>query len=279
MEANKTSKKGKWIFYCSTDKRVYNTFKLYKDDSHEHEEMRNIFKKIMVKLQKVAVILSCGCNGADVEKISQSIGYSVQEIGLVPDANLGLGCGNPTALGEIQKGMTVLDLGSGAGFDCFLAAKKVGEYGRVIGVDMTKQMIIKARKNALKYGFKNVEFKMGDIEELPIANDSIDIIISNCVINLTPDKSKVFNEAYRVLKKGGKLFISDIVLLRELSQKDREDKDLIAGCVGGAILKDQYITLMQQAGFKIEILNEDKDISKRQYQGFPLESLKIAAYK
>jgi len=245
----------------------------------KQDEIKSAVKESYAKIAGSCCGPSCGCNGVDGEKISQSIGYSVQEIGLVPDANLGLGCGNPTALGEIKEGMTVLDLGSGAGFDCFLAAKKVGEYGKVIGVDMTEQMIIKARKNALKYGFRNVEFRMGDIEELPIDNDSIDVIISNCVVNLAPDKSKVFNEAYRVLKKGGKLYLSDIVLLRELSQRDREDKDLIAGCVGGAILKDQYVALIQQAGFEIEILNEDKDISKRQYNGFPLESLKLAAYK
>jgi SAM-dependent methyltransferase len=245
----------------------------------KQEEIKSVVKERYAKIAGSCCGSSCDCNAVDAEKISQSMGYSDQEIGLVPEANLGLGCGNPTALGEIKKGMTVLDLGSGAGFDCFLAAKKVGEYGKVIGVDMTKQMIIKARKNALKYGFRNVEFRMGDIEELPIDNDSIDVIISNCVINLAPDKSKVFNEAYRVLKKGGKLFLSDIVLLRELSQRDREDKDLIAGCIGGAILKDQYIALIQQAGFKIEVLNEDTEISKRQYNGFPLESLKLAAYK
>jgi ArsR family transcriptional regulator len=197
----------------------------------------------------------------------------------VPEANLGLGCGNPTALGEIKEGMTVLDLGSGAGFDCFLAAKKVGKTGKVIGVDMTPRMLQKARENAEKYGFSNTEFRLGEIESLPVEDNSVDVIISNCVINLSPDKSKVFKEAHRVLKKGGRLFVSDIVLLKELSQKDRENEALIAGCVGGAILRDDYLALMKKAGFTVKTLSEDKEISKRQYDGFPLESLKVVATK
>lgn len=222
---------------------------------------------------------SCGCNGKDTVAIAKSIGYSDEDLTVVPDANLGLGCGNPTALGEIRKGMTVLDLGSGAGFDCFLAAKKIGDSGKVIGVDMTQKMIERATANAKKYGFANVEFRLGEIEDLPVDDVSVDIIISNCVINLSPDKRKVFSEAHRVLRKGGKLIVSDIVLLRELSKKDREDERLIAGCVGGAILKDAYLRLVKDAGFKTRVLSEDGDISKRQYEGFPLESIKIEAIK
>jgi len=222
---------------------------------------------------------SCGCNGKDKEQAARTIGYSVQEITSVPDANLGLGCGNPTVLGEIKEGMTVLDLGSGAGFDCFLAARKAGKTGKVIGVDMTEQMIAKARENASKYGYGNVEFRLGDIEELPVEDASIDVIISNCVINLAPDKTKVFSEAHRVLKKRGKLLVSDIVLLKELSETDRKDEELIAGCVGGAVLKEEYLDMMIAAGFSVRILSEDKDISKRQYDGYPLESIKIAASK
>jgi ubiquinone/menaquinone biosynthesis C-methylase UbiE len=211
--------------------------------------------------------------------LAKTIGYSKKEINAVPEANLGLGCGNPTALGEMAEGAVVLDLGSGAGFDCFLAAKKVGKTGKVIGVDMTRQMVEKAKENAKKYGFKNVEFRLGDIEKLPVENNSVDIIISNCVINLAPDKSKVFAEAYRVLRKNGKMLVSDIVLLKELSNWQMEDKKLVVGCVGGAALKKEYLKLVEGAGFRVKILSEDKKISKRQYQGISLESLKIIAYK
>lgn len=222
----------------------------------------------------------CGCVDATTsEQIAESIGYSNQEIKSASDANLGLGCGNPTGMGEIKKGDTVLDLGSGAGFDCFLAAKKVGESGLVIGVDMSEEMIERAKANADKYGHKNVEFRLGDIEELPVEDNSIDIIISNCVINLAPDKSKVFSEARRVLKKGGKMYISDIVLLEPLSKEQRANEELLAGCVGGALLKNDYINIIKKTGLKVKILSEDKDISKRQYQGIPLESLKIEVQK
>ncbi len=222
---------------------------------------------------------SCGCTGTDTEQISKSIGYSEEEIGTVPEANLGLGCGNPVALGEFNNGDVVLDLGSGAGIDCFLAAKKVGPEGKVIGVDMTEEMVEKARQNAEKYDYNNVEFRLGYIDELPVEDSSIDVIISNCVINLAPDKLKVFMDAFRVLKAGGRMYISDIVLLRELSEEDRNNKELLAGCVAGALLKDEYLGLLKKAGFEVEILGEDRDISKRQYQGYPLESLKVGAYK
>ncbi len=144
---------------------------------------------------------------------------------------------------------------------------------------MTEAMIRKAKENVERYGYKNVEFKLGEIEHMPIEANTIDVIISNCVINLSPDKKRVFSEAYRVLKDGGKMFISDIVLLEELTQEQRNDKELIAGCVGGAILKDEYIKLIQNAGFKVKVLAEDKKISKRQYNGIKLESLKIEARK
>lgn len=223
---------------------------------------------------------SCGCGFKDEnERISKSIGYSDQDIKSVSDANLGLGCGNPTGMGEIKEGDVVLDLGSGAGFDCFLAAKKVGEQGRVIGVDMAEEMIEKAKTNADKYGYKNVEFRLGDIEKLPVEDNSIDVIISNCVVNLAPDKLKVFKEALRTLKKGGRMYLSDIVLLKNLSETERNDNELIAGCVGGALLKDDYLKIIKDAGFEVNVLSEDKDISKRQYEGAPLESLKIEAIK
>jgi len=223
---------------------------------------------------------SCGCDDETTnEQIAKSIGYSDQEIGTVSESNLGLGCGNPTGMGNIKEGDVVLDLGSGAGFDCFLAAKKVGNTGKVIGVDMIEEMIERARINAKKQGYDNVEFKLGDIEKLPVESDSIDVVISNCVINLAPDKSKVFKEVFRVLKKGGKIYNSDIVLLENLSDEQKGSDELIAGCVGGALLRDEYLKIIKDAGFKVKILSEDKDISERQYQSIPLESLKIEAIK
>ncbi len=223
---------------------------------------------------------SCGCGGqATNEQIAKDIGYSEQEINSVSEANLGLGCGNPLGMGEIKEGDVVLDLGSGAGFDCFLAAKKVGNSGKVIGVDMTQEMISKAKANAKKYDHKNVEFKLGDIENLPIKSNSIDVVISNCVVNLAPNKPKVFQEVHRVLKKGGRMYISDIVLLKNLSEAERNNNELIAGCVGGALLRDDYLKIIKDAGLDVKVLSEDKNISKRQYQGMPLESLRIEARK
>jgi len=245
--------------------------------------MRNDEVKKIVKDSYQKIAKSCGCSccdgKAEKERIASEIGYSKDDISLFSEANLGLGCGNPTALANIKTGDTVLDLGSGAGFDCFLAAKKVGESGKVIGVDMVAEMVEKARDNAEKYGYKNVEFKLGDIEKLPLDDESIDIAISNCVINLAPDKEKVFREVFRVLKPGGKMYVSDMVLLDELTDEQKKDNALIAGCVGGAILKDKYIELIRKAGFEANILGEDKDISKKQYQGAPVVSLKIEAIK
>ena len=242
-------------------------------------DIKKIVKESYEEIADSGCCSSCGCSGSNKEQIAKSIGYSDNEIQAHPEANLGLGCGNPTALGDITEGMTVLDLGSGAGFDCFLAAKKVGKSGRVIGVDMTKKMIQKAQENAKKYGFSNVEFRLGEIEDLPVEDNSIDVIITNCVINLSPDKTQVFKEAHRVLKKGGKLLVSDIVLLKELSELHRKDKKLIAGCVGGAVMKDKYLEMVRKAGFSVKVLSEDTDIGSRQYNGFPLESLKIEAQK
>ena len=223
---------------------------------------------------------TCGCvSTTEKEQIAKSIGYSDEEIKKVGRANLGLGCGNPTALAHIKEGETVLDLGSGAGLDCLLASEKVGKSGRVIGVDMTQEMVDMARDNAEEQGYKNIEFRLGDIENLPVDDNSVDVAISNCVINLAPDKSKVFKEVYRTLNKGGRIYLSDIVLLKELSPEQKQNKELIAGCVGGASLKDDYIKTIESAGFKVKILSEDKEISKRQYQGIPLESLKIEAKK
>jgi len=222
----------------------------------------------------------CGRGGqATSEQIAKSVGYSDEEIKQAGVANLGLGCGNPTGMGEIKEGEVVLDLGSGTGFDCFLAAKKVGETGKVIGVDMTEEMVEKAKNNAEKYGYKNVEFRLGDVEKLPIDDNFIDVVISNCVVNLVPDKSKVFKEVYRVLKKGGRMYISDIVLLKNLSEAQRNNDELIAGCVGGALLKDNYLKIIKDAGLDVKVLSEDKDISKKQYHNMPLESLSVELVK
>ena len=193
---------------------------------------------------------SCGCGGA-AESDSRKIGYSAEEIEAVPPgADLGLGCGNPVALASLRKGEVVLDLGSGAGFDCFLAAREVGPEGKVIGVDMTPDMIEKARENAGHGGYLNAEFRLGEIENLPAADRSVDVVLSNCVINLSPDKEKVFSEAYRVLKPGGRVMISDIVLTAELPEAVAGSLAAYAGCVAGALRKEKYLRSMEAAGFR-----------------------------
>jgi arsenite methyltransferase len=202
-----------------------------------------------------------GCCGGSQTKgateFSKSIGYSEEELAALPEgANLGAGCGNPTAEAEIRPGDVVLDLGSGAGIDCFLAARKVGPEGRVIGVDMTDEMLDKARKNARKVGARNVEFRKGLIEELPVADRSVDLIISNCVINLSPQKDRVFAEAFRVLKPGGKMLVSDIVLEKDLPPEVAEDIGAYVGCIAGAVRRDVYMQAVRDAGFSsVEVLS------------------------
>ncbi|MFA5729930.1 MAG: arsenite methyltransferase [Candidatus Paceibacterota bacterium] len=241
------------------------------------ESIKNIVKD---KYKDIAINnSSCGCGCSNAKNISKSIGYSEEELKIVGEANLGLGCGNPLAFGKIKEGDIVLDLGSGAGIDAILAAKRVGEKGKVIGVDMTEEMIEKAKENAKKQNVTNIEFLLGEIENLPLKDNSVDTIITNCVINLTPDKVKTFKEAYRVLKPGGKIYLSDIVLLEELSEEQRNDKDLLCGCVAGALLKDDYLDKIKSAGFKVNILRENKEISKEQYNGIPLESLMVELIK
>lgn len=203
---------------------------------------------------------TCGTGEDKATVISRNVGYSEGEMGSVPDgSNLGLGCGNPTALASLREGEIVLDLGSGAGFDCFLAANKVGKSGKVIGVDMTPEMLDKARENAKKGGYDNVEFRLGEIENLPAADNSVDVVISNCVINLAPDKGRVYREAYRVLKPGGRMMISDIVLLRELPKEIMDSIEAYVGCLSGALLKERYLEIIGQAGFRdVKVLDEKK---------------------
>ncbi|MDQ6974879.1 MAG: arsenite methyltransferase [Mariprofundaceae bacterium] len=191
--------------------------------------------------------------------ISTRMGYSEDDLNQVPDgADMGLGCGNPRAIASLQEGETVVDLGSGGGFDAFLAAQEVGENGHVIGVDMTPTMISKARRNAEKGKFSQVEFRLGEIEHLPIANGTVDVIISNCVINLSPNKPQVFREAFRVLKEGGRLAISDVVATCEMPDDMKNDPALYAGCMAGASLVDDLIEMMQAAGFE-QVVVEPKD--------------------
>lgn len=201
---------------------------------------------------------SC-CGSGNAKTISKTVGYTDKELNAVPEgSNLGLGCGNPVALASLKKGEAVLDLGSGAGFDAFLAAKKVGSTGQVIGVDMTPDMIKRAKENAKKRNYTNVDFRLGEIEKLPVDTGSIDIIISNCVINLSPDKQTVFNEAYRVLKPGGRLMVSDLVLLKELPQAIKESIEAYIGCLAGASMKDEYVDCIKKSGFKdIKIISQD----------------------
>ncbi|MDH5302150.1 MAG: arsenite methyltransferase [Gammaproteobacteria bacterium] len=194
--------------------------------------------------------------------ISTRLGYSEDDLATVPSgADMGLGCGNPRAIASLKPGEVVVDLGSGGGFDAFLAAREVGNTGHVIGVDMTPDMLSKARNNAVKGKFNNVEFRLGEIEHLPVADDSVDVIISNCVINLSPNKPQVFRDAFRVLKAGGRLAISDVVATVELPESMRNDPQLIAGCMGNASLVEELQQMMQDAGFS-NIRIEPKDESK-----------------
>ena len=237
---------------------------------------------------------SCGCaptccsskesaikNGHDAAGVSQRLGYSVEETATVPEgSNLGLGCGNPQAIAVLQPCDTVLDLGSGAGFDSFLAARAVGPTGRVIGVDMTPEMVSKARKNKVKGGYENVEFRIGEIESLPVADATVNVIISNCVINLSPDKSRVFREAFRVLKPGGRLAVSDIVALAPIPEELRKDWELYTGCVTGASLVDDLKAILKAAGFaNIRILRngESREIISGWFPGRKAEDYVTSA--
>ena len=229
----------------------------------DKEEIRKVVREGYGKIAKqesscCAPAKSC-CGSTDLaQDISRNIGYTEEELKAVPEgANLGLGCGNPIALASLKEGEMVLDLGSGAGFDCFLAANQVGKTGKVIGVDMTAEMLDRARENARKGNYDNVEFRLGEIENLPVGDNQVDVIISNCVINLSPNKKRVFQEAFRVLRPGGRLMVSDIVLLKELPEEIRNSVAAYVGCVAGAVTKKEYLEAIQAAGFKeIQVLGE-----------------------
>jgi arsenite methyltransferase len=205
----------------------------------------------------------CGSPAVSADSLSQHMGYSSAEVLAVPQgANLGLGCGNPQSIAGLKPGETVLDLGSGAGFDAFLAARQVGQGGRVIGVDMTPAMVSKARALAEAGGYANVEFRLGEIEALPMADRTADVVISNCVINLSPDKSRVFAETYRVLKPGGRLAISDVVALAELPAEIRQNLALYTGCMAGALPVTQVETMLKESGFtQIRVCPKDESRS------------------
>lgn len=223
----------------------------------------------------------CGDTTVDVKEASIRIGYTEDELEGAPlEANMGLGCGNPIGIAVIKEGETVLDLGCGGGFDCFLARRQVGENGYVIGVDMTPEMVSLARENAAKSGYQNVEFRLGEIEHLPVADLSVDLIISNCVINLSTDKEQVFQEAFRVLKSGGRLSISDIVATAELPEEIKQDLRMMAGCIAGAEFIDNIYKMMLEAGF-VEIKLTPKDNSREILNSFiPEKSIEdyVASY-
>jgi arsenite methyltransferase len=213
--------------------------------------------KVREEYARIAMKQGSCCGGSNYTEVSKKMGYTEEALASVPEgANMGLGCGNPTALASLREGETVIDLGSGGGFDCFLAAKSVGDRGKVIGVDMTPEMIDRARENARKGGFRNVEFRLGEIENLPVADNTADVVISNCVVNLSPNKKRVFKEAFRVLKPGGRLMVSDIVLMKELPETARRRMQP-GSCVVNAIMKDKYIDAIVQAGFQeVRIVKE-----------------------
>lgn len=245
--------------------------------------VRNRYAQVAQTPSSCCAPSCCGGDRArtDAEARSRAMGYADEELAAAPEgANLGLGCGNPQAIAALRPGETVLDLGSGAGFDCFLAASQVGESGRVIGVDMTPEMIFRARANAERGGYRNVEFRLGEIERLPVADASVDVVISNCVVNLSPDKPRVFAEAWRVLKPGGRLAISDVVATAALPEHVRRDLELHAGCVAGAAPICEVEAMLRAAGFervRVAPKDESRALIREWVPGTALEDCVVSA--
>jgi len=255
----------------------------------KNDEIRSAVRENYRKVAE-SVRPGCGCssssccgtpNDTTAVDISRGLGYSDAEVTAVPDgANMGLGCGNPQAIAALQPGETVLDLGSGGGFDCFLAARAVGDGGHVIGVDMTPEMITKARRNAEKTGFKNVDFRLGEMENLPVADGIVDVIISNCVINLSPEKEKVFSEAFRALKPGGRLAISDVVAIAEMPKDVRDNMAFHTGCIAGASPIKALESMLNRAGFRnigIKPKAESKTFIRDWMPGSKIEDYVVSA--
>lgn len=250
----------------------------------EHDKIRKNVRGRYAEIAKTKGCCGVSCcssspaSGADA---STKLGYSAQDIKAVPaGSNMGLGCGNPQAIANLKEGEVVLDLGSGGGFDCFLAARKVGDRGQIIGIDMTPEMLSKARANAMKGNYKNVEFRLGEIEHLPVADNSVDVIISNCVINLSPDKKQVFREAHRVLRSGGRLAISDVVAVKKLPKQVKKDLAAYAGCVAGAALVSDVKKMLSEAGFsrvRVEIDEASREFIKDWFPGSGIESYVVSA--
>jgi arsenite methyltransferase len=228
----------------------------------QRRAVRRRYARIATEESSCCASSSCG-DDADRDELNKQLGYSEEaDESVAAGANLGLGCGNPNALAALQSGETVLDLGSGAGFDCFLAAQEVGETGHVVGVDMTPEMVEKARENVAKNDAHNVEFRLGEIEHLPVADETVDVIISNCVLNLSPDKQRVFDDAYRVLRPGGRLAISDVVLTARLPSDVHADPESVASCVAGASPISDLETMLSTAGFE-QVAIEPKEASEQ----------------
>lgn len=249
----------------------------------EEKEIKQFVKKRYGEIASKGSCCSPSCCSIDMLELAKAIGYSVEEIKSIPsEAVMGLGCGNPTALAELKEGETVLDLGSGGGVDVFLAAKKVGANGHVIGVDMTEEMVRKARETANRYEYENVEFRIGEIENLPVEDNSVDVIISNCVVNLAPDKLAVYEEAFRVLKPGSRILISDLVTKGEIPEDIRRSFEAWAGCIAGALERQEYLDTIKKAGFRnvnvvAEHIFDESGVDER-LKG-KIISIKVKAYK